>query len=83
MLVRIANREDPDQTASFQKQFDLGLHCLSRLLWQETRVRNFRTFTVPIYRQSGVKTLNSDIYQNNFLSTPEYQTHGAHSVKFS
>ena len=26
MLVRIANREDPDQT----KQFDLSLHCLSR-----------------------------------------------------
>ena len=30
MLVRIANREDPDQTAS-QKQSDLCLHCLSRL----------------------------------------------------
>ena len=29
MLVRIANREDPDQTA--QKQSDLGLPCLSRL----------------------------------------------------
>ena len=28
-VVRIANREDPDQTA-FQKQSDLGLHCLSR-----------------------------------------------------
>ena len=28
MLVRIANREDPDQTAS-QKQSDLGLLCLS------------------------------------------------------
>ena len=26
MLVRIANREDPDQT----KQSDLSLHCLSR-----------------------------------------------------
>ena len=25
----IANREDPDQTAS-KKQSDLGLHCLSR-----------------------------------------------------
>ena len=24
-----------------------------------------------------------DFYQNNFLSTREYQTHGAHSVKFS
>ena len=28
MVVRIANREDPDQTA-FQKQSDLGLQCLS------------------------------------------------------
>ena len=28
MLVRIANREDPDQT----KQSDLSLHCLSRPL---------------------------------------------------
>ena len=44
-LVRIANREDPDQTA-FQKQSDLGLHCLSRFFWQVTSVQNFRTFTV-------------------------------------
>ena len=33
-LVRIANREDPDQTASseavLKKQSDLGLNCLSR-----------------------------------------------------
>ena len=36
----IANREDPDQT-------DLGLHCVSRLVWQATSVRNFTTFTVP------------------------------------
>ena len=35
MLVRIANREDPDQTA-FQKQSDLGLHCLSMRFWQAT-----------------------------------------------
>ena len=28
-LVRMGNREDPDQTAS-QKQSDLGLSCLSR-----------------------------------------------------
>ena len=32
MLIRIANREDPDQTAS-----DLGLHCLSRPFWQLVR----------------------------------------------
>ena len=29
------------------------------------------------------KPCNSDFFQNNFLSTREYQTHGAHSVKFS
>ena len=40
--VRIANREDPDQTASS----DLCLHCLSRHIWQATIVRNFGTFTV-------------------------------------
>ena len=31
LLVRIANRENPDQTASLEavkKQSDLGLHCL-------------------------------------------------------
>ena len=34
MLFRIANREDPDQTASS----DLGLCCLSGPLWQATSV---------------------------------------------
>ena len=43
MLVRIANREDPDQTASSP---DLGLHCLSRPFYQAISVVNFRTFTV-------------------------------------
>ena len=35
MLVKIANRVDPDQTAS---SFDLGLNCLSRPFWQATSV---------------------------------------------
>ena len=43
MLVRKADREDPDQ-----KQYDLGLDCLSRLLRQATTVLNFRTFTVTV-----------------------------------
>ena len=42
LLVRIANREDPDQTASS----GLGLPCLSRPFEQITIVRNLRTFTV-------------------------------------
>ena len=34
MLVRIANRDDPNHTAS-----DQGLHCLSRPFWQATSVQ--------------------------------------------
>ena len=45
MIARIANREDSDQIAS-QKQSDLGLRCFSRLFWQATILRNFRTFTI-------------------------------------
>ena len=36
MLVRIANRKDPDQTASS----DLGLHCLSRPVSGLTLAKN-------------------------------------------
>ena len=43
VLVRIANREYPDQTAS---STDLGLPCLSRPFWQATSVQIFRTFTI-------------------------------------
>ena len=48
MLGRIANREDPDKTAS-ESSHDLGLCCLSRLFWQPTSVRNIRTFVVFLY----------------------------------
>ena len=44
MLVRIANREDPDLTASLQS--DPGLRCLSRPFCLATSVRNFRTIEV-------------------------------------
>ena len=40
ILVRVANWEDPDQTA-FYKQSDPGLHRLSSTFWQATSVRNF------------------------------------------
>ena len=46
MVVSIANREDPDWTAS---SADLGLRCLTRFYWQSTSVRNFRTLTIFIY----------------------------------
>ena len=39
MLLRKANREDPDQTAS-------GLPCLSRLLWQAITVQNLHMMYV-------------------------------------
>ena len=42
MLVRLAKREDPDQTASP----DLGLPCLSRPFLQAFRDQNFKTFTI-------------------------------------
>ena len=45
MPFTIANKEDPDQTAS-QKQSDLRLPCLSRPFWQITSLQNFRTFAV-------------------------------------
>ena len=52
MLVLIANREEPDQTASSslllqkKKQYDMGLCCLSMPFLQATSVQNFRTFTI-------------------------------------
>ena len=65
-LVRKANREDPDMTASserllLQKQSDLGLQNLSRPFWQVTSVGNFRRFTI-----SSVHKLTS------FVSTLPY-----------
>ena len=43
-LSRIANREDPDQTAFFRIS-DLG-PCLRRLNLAGNKFSNFRTFTV-------------------------------------
>ena len=40
MLSRIANREDPDQTASS----DLGLCCLSRLVFKILELKNDKSF---------------------------------------
>ena len=45
LFVRIANREEPDQTASLEAV------CFgSRPFWQATSVQNFRTFTVYIIK---------------------------------
>ena len=44
MLVRIANREDPDQTA-YSEAVRSG-SALFRLFILATSVQNFRTFTV-------------------------------------
>ena len=56
MCVRIANREDPDQT-DFQKQSVLCLPCLFTLFWQATSVRNFRTFTVASAIKLPIRTV--------------------------
>ena len=45
MLVRKANREDPQQTV-LKKQSDLGLPFLTKPFCQVTSVQNFGTFTV-------------------------------------
>ena len=45
MLVKIANREDLDQTASSESY--LGLLCLF-MPWQANNVRNFRIFTIHV-----------------------------------
>ena len=39
MLVRIANREDPDQTSEVQRHSGLGLSCLSRHFLLATSVQ--------------------------------------------
>ena len=49
MLVRIENREDPDQTASSEAV------CLSRLFWQTTSVLNLRTFTIGRFESYSVR----------------------------
>ena len=46
ILVRIANREDPDQTASSEAVLSGSALFVSRHFWQATSVRIFRTFTV-------------------------------------
>ena len=45
LLVRTANRKTLIRLL-LQKQSGLGLHCLSRLFWQDASVQNLRTFTV-------------------------------------
>ena len=45
------------------------------------RIQQRTTVDSIVSRES--KPRNSDFYLNDFLSTREYQTHGAHSVKFS
>ena len=48
-LIRIANREGPDQTACLllQNQSDLGLSCLPRPFWLTASVRHLDLFIVP------------------------------------
>ena len=59
MLVRKANREDPNQSSleAAKKPSDMGLYCLSRSLWQATSVPNFRTSTFGIFSSPRYKVL--------------------------
>ena len=50
MLVKIANRKDPDQTASSEAVCYVS--ALFRPFWQATSVQNFRIFTVGGLRKN-------------------------------
>ena len=67
MLDRMANREDPDQTAS--EQFDLDLPCLSRPFKKAASVLNFRTFTVLDSRYSPLNPLPYMLYGKSCISS--------------
>ena len=43
ILVRIVNREDPDQTV-------LGPHCLSKPFWQGASVQNFKHISLSFLK---------------------------------
>ena len=49
MVVRIANWEDPDQTASSEAVCS-GSALFVQVFWQATSVRNFRAFTIVSVR---------------------------------
>ena len=63
MLVRITNRESGMTMIRLhlQKQSNIGLHCLSRPLWQATSVRNFRTSTVYILKKAQIYACHSEV----------------------
>ena len=65
VLVRIPNREDPDQTAS---STDLGLPCLSRPFWQATSVQIFRTYTKYKSNINYITTLDSFVVVFDILA---------------
>ena len=64
MLVRIAKKEDSDQTSS-SKQSNLGMSCCSRPLWQATSVRKFRKFTGRLF-------INHCHVENFNVLTPQF-----------
>ena len=63
MLVRIGNREAGTALIRMhlQKQSNIGLHCLSRPLWQATSVQNFRTSTVNILKKAQIYACHSEV----------------------
>ena len=48
-MLDISRLEIPKCLWLLQKQSDLGLPCLSRLIQQVTAVQNFRTFTATVF----------------------------------
>ena len=78
MFVRIANREDPDQTASsdlirllLQKQPDLDLRCLFRPFQHTNSVQNFRKLFFFCSQNVGFQVWNSqNVCQNSKQGRP-------------
>ena len=66
MLVRIANREDPDQTA---EQSDLGLPCLSRHFGRKILFEILEKITVAYFEIPLI--IQQNIYRYCYLCVTE------------
>ena len=77
MIVKIANMEDLDQTASSDPdQTDLGLLCVSRLYLQATSVQILEHLHVPcIYRLKHTSSFVSSLVMMNLFPSPIIKTY--------
>ena len=92
MDVRIANREDPDQTASS----DLGLHCLSDMLLKgyplevKNRDENSQPFSIrkicrltPKWRKAILKSLIKGLKSQNIKRNQSVYVQLIYKIEFN